>query len=115
MDRIRSLEPTGTTFHRPEAFDPAAEADRPLYRPGAQDRLVILDLAPDAAWVAEVTPHDRVDSKRGGWIRLTLRTGPSAWLERLVLQLGESVKVVEPESLRDAASALATAALARYA
>ncbi|MGH2830672.1 MAG: helix-turn-helix transcriptional regulator [Actinomycetota bacterium] len=114
VDRIRSLGTTDRTFERPAAFDPVAEAERPLYRPGAQDIGVVLDLGPDAAWVAEVTPHDSLEPGASGRLRLTLRTGSTAWLERLVLQLGPAVEVVEPASLAEAARSLARSALLRY-
>ncbi|HEX9695724.1 MAG TPA: WYL domain-containing protein [Actinomycetota bacterium] len=114
VDRIRSAVPAGVTFERPAGFDPSLEADRPLYRPSAGDTSVVLELAPAAAWVAELTPHDEAKPIKGGWMRLTLRASHTAWLVRLLLQLGDQIRVVEPETLTAEVRELATAALARY-
>lgn len=114
VDRIRSIAETGDTFERPADFDPAREAALPLYHPAPGDRTVVLELAPAAAWVAEITPHDKRVALKDGWTRLTLRTGRAAWLERLVLQLGSDVRAVDPPEIAEAARVLAVRALARY-
>jgi len=114
VDRIRGLMPTDTPFVRPEGFDPAREADAPLYRPSPGDVEVVLDLSPAALWVSEVTPHDQVVPGPDGHIVLRLRASHTAWLARLVLQLGADVRVVEPASLAGEVRTLAGAALERY-
>ncbi|HVL88882.1 MAG TPA: WYL domain-containing protein [Actinomycetota bacterium] len=114
VDRIRHAQPTGDTFERPLGFDPTREADQPLYRPSPGDVKVVLELSPAASWVAELTPHEEAKPVKGGWTRMTLRASHTAWLARLVLQLGGDVRVIEPDTLAAEAGDLATAALVRY-
>lgn len=114
VDRIRSAKTTGQTFEYPPGFDPSREADQPLYNPSPGDVKVILELSPNARWVAELTPHDESRSIKNGWTRLSLRASSTAWLARLVLQLGDDVRVIRPDELSDEVRDLATAALARY-
>lgn len=114
IDRIRALTPTGETFERPPGFDPATYARRRLFTPSEQDVDVVLDLAPSAAWVREVTPYEAVDALSDGWIRMRLRTPHTAWLERLLLRLGGGARVVAPEALAGRVRDAARRALARY-
>ena len=114
VDRIRELAPTGETFPPPDGFDAAAVSSR-LFVPSPSDVEVTLDLAPEAGWVREITPHDRAEPAAEGWTRLTLRTSNLEWLERLVLRLGRHVRVVEPRELHDRVRRLAGRALERYA
>lgn len=114
VDRIRSASPTGETFERPAGFDPSREAERPLYNPSKGDVKVVIDLSPAASWVAELTPHDESRAIKEGWTRVTLRATHTAWLARLLLPLGEDVRIVQPDSLAAEVRDLAAAALSRY-
>lgn len=114
IDRIKQMTVLDETFDAPRDLDKSRYERGPLYSPSDRDVTVVLDLSPAAAWVAEVTPHDGATPTGGGWTRITLRTGHMEWLERLVLQLGESVKVISPASLAAGARDAAARALAGY-
>ncbi|HVA74880.1 MAG TPA: WYL domain-containing protein [Acidimicrobiales bacterium] len=109
VDRIiaaRELEerfepPTGTGDPDSRIFDP---------QPG--DPVVVLDLDPPARWIAEQYPNDEVSELPGGVIRVKLRAGRSAWLERVLLKAGPDARVVEGPA--DLAPAAAERILARY-
>ena len=115
VDRIKDLVGTGEHFELPPGFDPERAAAGGLFVPSSRDIEVILDVAPGAGWVLEVTPHDRAEPLNGGWTRMTLRTSHLEWLERLVLRLGEAVKIGAPDVLRDRVRSAAARALAGYA
>ena len=73
---------------------------------------MVLDLSPEAHWIAEQYPNEGVEALGGGTLRVTLRSGQKAWLERLLLRAGRSVSVVEgAQSTRAGA---AERVLARY-
>jgi proteasome accessory factor C len=114
VDRIKNMEVLDETFDPPLGLDRTRYERGALYTPSDRDTTVILDLAPSAAWVVEVTPNEGAEDLGGGWTRLTLRTGHLAWLERLILQLGDAVKVIVPKSLHAGVRDVAARALARY-
>ncbi|HEY8201930.1 MAG TPA: WYL domain-containing protein, partial [Actinomycetota bacterium] len=49
-----------------------------------------------------------------GWVRVRLRAGGTAWLERLVLSLGARARVVEPQDLKVRVHELACRLASRY-
>lgn len=114
VDRIRDAAPTGETFAPPEGFDAGKYAEGPLVTPSARDLEAVLDVAPEAAWVREVTPHDAEEALADGWTRLRLRTAHLAWLVRLLLRLGPRARTVAPPELAEAVRQTARRALARY-
>ncbi len=109
LDRITTLESL------PDGFDtapPAPPARPSLYSPDPADPVWVLDLDPPAHWIAEQYPNEAVESRPDGVLRVTLRTGSRAWLERVLLRAGPAARVVEGDP-----SVAATAAerlLARY-
>jgi proteasome accessory factor C len=115
VDRIKEMTPTGETFEIPEGFDPGRAAGTGLFVPSPRDLEVTLDLGPGAGWVLEVTPHDKAEPQKDGWTRMSLRTPHLEWLERLVLRLGDDVRVVGPVELKEGVKAEARRALERYA
>lgn len=115
VDRIKEMTILAEQFVPPAGLDRARYDRGALYTPSERDMKVVLDLAPSAAWVTEVTPHDAAEKTGGDWTRLTLRTGHLAWLERLVLQLGDAVRVIEPAALAEGVRTVAARALERYA
>ena len=74
--------------------------------------MVVLDLAPGARWVADQYPHEGVDERPGNRLRIRLRVSERAWLERLLLRLGQEVEVVEGD--RFLAGQAAARVLKRY-
>jgi proteasome accessory factor C len=96
-----------------EAFDdPAAVPDLTVYQPQPTDPRVVLDLDSEARWVVEQYPVEAITERAGGGWRVRLVASERAWLERLLLRLGASARVVEGphDVLRDAACRL----LVRY-
>jgi proteasome accessory factor C len=106
---------TGRRFDPPPTREEVAEL---VYRPRPDDPRVVLELAPDAAWVVESTPHEAAvpltrGRWKGGW-RLTLAVSEVTWLERLLLVLGPAARVVQPAALKDLAASAAERLRSRY-
>lgn len=109
LDRVldaRVLDVDGT----PPDGAVGRDLDDALFTPGEQDLVVVLDLAPRAAWVAEHYPTEAVEHVGEG-LRVRLRTADPGWLQRLVLSLGGEARVVEPRWLADQVAVAARSAL----
>lgn len=107
LDRIGAAQLLDTGFAAPAVLPP-----RDVFAAGPDDPRVVLDLAPRARWVLEQYPVERVEEREGGRCRVTLAISELAWLERLLLRLGDDATVVgEPSGV---ASAAAARILARY-
>jgi proteasome accessory factor C len=91
--------------------DLVAGDDRPWEGEG---RLVTLDLASAARWVAEHTPVEGVTDLPDGNLRVTLRAGDPAWVSNLLLSLGDAVLAVSPPALAQDVAARARRALEEY-
>ncbi|MDP9388231.1 MAG: WYL domain-containing protein [Actinomycetota bacterium] len=109
VDRMRSARALQEAFER----RPAPPAAPSLYSPRPDDPVVVLELPAAAAWVAEQYPNEGVEALEGGGLRVRLRVSERAWLERLLLRLGPTARVVEGDAgvARRAAGRVA----ARYA
>lgn len=114
VDRIKEASFTGRPFTPPADFDPRKYADGVLFTPSERDVSVTVDVAPEAAWVLEVTPHDASERLEDGWSRMSLRTPHLAWLVHLIFRLGPRARVVGPEELAGRVREAAGRALARY-
>ncbi|MGH3357449.1 MAG: helix-turn-helix transcriptional regulator [Nocardioidaceae bacterium] len=86
-----------------------------LFQPDPESPSAVLDLHPQAHWIAEYYPNDAIENRPDAVLRVTLRVGDLAWLRRLVLRQGGAAVVVEPRSLADEVTALARDALVAYA
>lgn len=113
-DRIKEAARTERRFDPPAGFDPARYRDGPLFTPSPRDEEVTIDLSPAAAWIREVTPHDREQDLGDGRVRIELRTPHLAWLVRTILAAGTAAIPVAPPALRDAVQEAARRALASY-
>ena len=91
VDRIARAEVLEANFEPPPG--PASEG-MALYHPGPEDPRIVLDLDPPAHWIAEQYPNEGVELRPGSVIRVTLRSGQRAWLERVFLRGGPAVRVV---------------------
>ncbi len=103
VDRVRSVEDTGLTFE-PRGI---RAAGRPLYSPTERDVDVRLVLGPEARWVADYYVTSEQLEREGGWLEVVLPATHLEWIERLVLRLAGSVRIVEPPDLKDRVRELA--------
>lgn len=85
-----------------------------LFTPGPDDLTAVVELSPDAAWVVDYYPVDTVERGADGVLTATFRTADLRWLRQLMWRLGESARVLEPDSLRAEVVAGARTALAAY-
>ncbi len=110
VDRIASASLVDARFE-PPATTPALG----VFQPDEDDPRVILDLAPSAAWVAEVYPVEGVEEQTDGTVRVRLAVAAEGWFERLLVGLGPQATVVEaPAALRDAGRRASDRILDRY-
>lgn len=89
VDRVRQAELLEATFAPPADAGPLT-----VYEGAPDDRLVVLDLSPAAAWVADQYPNEGVESSGHGHLQVRLRVSSTAWLERLLLRAGPQATVV---------------------
>lgn len=99
-----------------QAPGPAAEPE--VFRPDADDPRVVLDLAPEARWVADRHPVEAAEELPGGGLRVTLAVTEQRWLARLLVTLGPGVTALEvrggPAELAQTGRRAAERVLARY-
>jgi proteasome accessory factor C len=114
VDRIDRADRQDQTFEPPPAVAASGGMGQPeVFAPDPSSPRVVLDLDPAAHWVAEQYPNDGVERLPGERLRVTLRAGQRAWLERLLLRAGPHALLVEGDaSVRTVA---ARRLLARYA
>ena len=113
LDRVEEVE----VLDEPSAPPPTAEPTdiaAGVFTVRDEHRSAVLELGPDALWVAEYYPVEEVVAQPGpdgARARVVLRYSDPAWLVRLVLGLGGSAHVVEPRELAVAVAERAAAAL----
>ena len=81
------------------------------FRPRAEHRSAVVELSPEARWVAEYYPVEQVVELPGGRARVLLRYADPDWLVRLVLGLGGGARLLEPPQLAEVVGERARAAL----
>ena len=64
--------------------------------------------------MVESYPHESATTRANGSIDVVLAVSEPAWLDRLLLTLGPSVKVIGPPSAQAAGATAASRILARY-
>ena len=89
VDRARSATVLAEGFEPPGDLGPLD-----VYQGRPEDPVVVLDLAPEARWVAGRYPNEGTKERGGGRLRVWLRVSSRAWLERLLLRAGPATKVV---------------------
>jgi proteasome accessory factor C len=109
VDRITAAATLDDTFDPP---DPTEARPPAIFHPAADDPLWVLDLRPEAHWIAEQYPNESVEVRPEGVLRVALRVGERAWMERLLLRAGPDLTVVlgDPGVGRQAGARI----LARY-
>lgn len=111
VDRITSLRQTGEQADQAEDL---AEYLGPAFVPGSDATPVRLLLSPAARWVLDAVPVEDVHPGPDGGVEVGLYVGGSAWLERLLLQLGPDGVLVDPPDLAHVGPSAARRVLARY-
>ncbi len=113
LDRVSSAEVLDSPAEDHSDL-PARDLSEGIFTPSPEDGLATLTLEPEARWVAEYYPTERVEEAGGGALRVSLRVGDPEWLARLVLRLGGSARVEDPADLADVVRRAATEALGNY-
>jgi proteasome accessory factor C len=110
VDRISTADVLDTRFEPPATPPPDSR-----FRPMVDDPRVVIDLPPDARWVAEQYPVEALEETAGGGIRVTMAISARPWLDRLLLRLGPDASVIEgPAELRTAGVDASRRILRRY-
>ena len=99
-----------------EQFDPTGSDATLTYHATSEDPRATIEVSPWAARLAEEYDADSVEQTEDGNIRMRLPVGRRIFLERLLLQAGDEVKVVSAEGdlPEDIAEQAAGRVLARY-
>lgn len=93
VDRIRAATATESTFDEPSVLP-----DTTLFAASAETPRIVLDVGPDARWATTSAHPDSVEDLGGGRSRVVLPVGGTAWLERLLIGLGDHATVVDPST-----------------
>ena len=112
VDRIEDMRRTGNAPAPPVKRGPR-QSVRPA--PGADTETVTITVGPHGRWVAENYPLESLDELKSGKLRMTLTVAGDAFLERLLLRLGDDVKVNRPLSKKNSLQEAAGRILRRYA
>jgi proteasome accessory factor BC len=113
VDRIRAVRALDVPIdpaRRQDALDGREDA----FVPGPGSAVVTLRLDPEARWVADTVPILSERSTGGEALEVSLAVGGTAWLERLLLQLGPHALVLAPPALRGVGPRAAARLLGRY-
>ncbi len=101
-----------------DASAAVALTDRDLSRgafiPSPDDELVTLLLAPQGRWFIETYPCESSIEQEDGSLLVNVRTPDTRWVARLVLRMGGSARVLQPDTLAEQVRHEAEAALAQY-
>lgn len=96
------------------ASEPPRRLPEATFRPQEDHPTVELELEGSARWVAEQAPVDAIEDLPDGGVRVTLRVGSAAWLQRTLLRVSSRVRDVDPVDLATATAEAARRALAAY-
>lgn len=113
VDRMQSVEILDDPARIPGDVDLTRYGTPSFEGEGVQE--VVLEVAPEARWVAGHYPIASKEEIGQGWTRIRLQAGGTAWLERLVLSLGARARVAGPPDLAARVRDLACRLAARYA
>jgi len=112
VDRIEAARRVGRPSSTVAA--PDATTDPVAFEPPEGATTVVLELPPDAAWVAETYPVEVLGDAPGGGLRVAAALAGTRWLERLLVRVGPGARVVEPPELAGLGAAAAARVLAVY-
>ncbi|HET8878741.1 MAG TPA: WYL domain-containing protein [Arthrobacter sp.] len=112
LDRIQSLAPNGKTA---SASGPPADGfPVKLFTPNDDDAVVVLELTPRGAGLADEYYAERTAPLANGNLLAEIRFGSPEWLPMLVARHGGDVRVLQPSGLASATAGWLRAALDRY-
>ncbi len=114
LDRVMAISVLDVAASVPGDAQPV-DVDQGLFRPSADDVLVLIELSAYGRWVAEYYPCEQVAEIGDGRLRVGLRTPDTRWVRRLALRLGEDGQVIAPPEVAAQIREDAAAALALYA
>lgn len=106
--------PAGGGAAGAEPAVPPDDHDYAPFVPGPDARTVRLSLEPGAASTVESVPFAGPPERVGGRVEVDVVVGGSAWLERLLLRLGPTARVVGPPDDRGLAAEAAMRVLEHY-
>lgn len=107
LDRIAELAMTGETIE-----DHGQPPQLPEGWFDASDGAVTLLLTQSAAWVADYYPMLAIDERQDGHLMVRMAFSDPAWLESLLLRLGDQASVLDPFGAGASAARAAEEALA---
>jgi len=116
VDRIGTAEMVedGNPPDDPVAAPMATTTDFHPFVPGPDSRRVRLSIEPSTTWLVESIPSAGPLESVDGRVEIELFVAGEAWLERLLLRLGSSARVIDPPEYRSLASEAAARILRRY-
>nr|WP_228046090.1 YafY family protein [Saccharopolyspora sp. HNM0983] len=112
LDRVDAAEVLDEPAEPPADAQPT-DVSGGLFHPVPGQPAAVLELEPDARWVAEYYPVDEVTELDAGRVRVRMRYADEDWMVRLLLGLGGQVRVAEPADLAAQVRRRAEAALQR--
>jgi proteasome accessory factor C len=114
IDRVKRAELLETRAEPPPDFDPRRY--RNAFRPRDRQEVVSFEISDATSrWFEDSYPCRSARRLDDGWSAVELVSGGVAWAATLVLRLGSEVRAVQPQSVVDAAGALAKVLAARHA
>ncbi|MEA2433133.1 MAG: proteasome accessory factor [Actinomycetota bacterium] len=111
-DRIKSAELGDPAAPPPADFDP--DAYRDAFRPSADQKLLKLEISPEARWFEEYYPTASAEPTQDGWRRIELHSSGDIWAAGVLVGLGSDARNVEPASAVAAARRLAATLAERH-
>jgi proteasome accessory factor C len=110
VDRMRSADKTGqfVSVRNENVTIPSWFAN------AEGNTVAVLDIEPQASWIVETYPCQKVEELTNGNIRVEMVVTSEHWLSRLLLRGGDAVKVISPDTLVDVRRRVATEMLALY-
>lgn len=98
LDRIDEVEILDDAAMPPPEAEPT-DFSAGLFQPQPDQSSAVLELDPEARWVAEYYPVDEFVELSGGYARVRMRYTDRSWMVRLVLGLGGRARVDSPADL----------------
>ncbi|MEG9225951.1 helix-turn-helix transcriptional regulator [Aeromicrobium sp. Sec7.5] len=111
LDRIERAEVLDVSVEH-QAVVPR-RGDGGFFSSGEDSLQVELEIAPAARWIVEYYDATVVDDSHDVW-RVSLLAGDEAWVRRLALRAGGSIRVLAPETIRTEVTDHVRSALAAY-